>query len=509
MYDYERLESAILSLPNKKAYIPVGLAFVRSFAKLMGFAKKNSLYIEMAVKEAMVNIIEYSYKKDEKAFFEIICHEGELGIEIHLRDKGMPIDPDLIPKYKPTIEFKDINIQDLRYYLINKMVDKVIYRNLGHEGKEIYLLSYKHSNSIINNLHSEKKDIQAVSNSQRAVNKEKIDLEYRLVKEEEVIGIAECVYESYGYSYSYEDIYIPERWRAKIKQGEVVSAVAVSPEGTIAGHLALIKQKNNPHIVEIGSAATRPQYRGRSILNNLTSFLKNKALEIGLEGIFAEEVTIHAYTQKTTKQEGFKTIGFYLAIAPKSFSFKNIAEQIPQRESVVLGFFHLEKPKSKNIYPPPQHCQIIKEIYANLEQEISIVEADPNKFELLPASHLEVEVNHQMKVAKIYVSQYGKDIIHLLHKHILELKKIEMEIFNLHLDLEHFFTAEFVAIAEKIGFVFTGVMPGCSQADQLIMQFFNGIVVDYEKIHVECPMAKKILYYIKKNDKLNINGCDF
>jgi len=53
---------------------------------------------------------------------------------------------------------------------------------------------------------------------------------------------------------------------------------------------------------------------------------------------------------------------------------------------------------------------------------------------------------------------------------------------------------------EKMGFFFSGIMPGSNGRDRLILQYLNNQRIDYEKIHINSDTGKKILEYIKKRD---------
>ena len=53
---------------------------------------------------------------------------------------------------------------------------------------------------------------------------------------------------------------------------------------------------------------------------------------------------------------------------------------------------------------------------------------------------------------------------------------------------------------EELGFLFTGILPAGRQGDWLVLQYFNGVVVDYDSIDVEEPATQQLLDYIRAND---------
>ncbi len=71
---------------------------------------------------------------------------------------------------------------------------------------------------------------------------------------------------------------------------------------------------------------------------------------------------------------------------------------------------------------------------------------------------------------------------------------------NVFLDLSTPGTGRVAAGLEDAGFVFTGILPGGRSGDWLIMQYFNGVLVDYDALQVEDPVTRDLLAYIRAND---------
>ena len=61
-------------------------------------------------------------------------------------------------------------------------------------------------------------------------------------------------------------------------------------------------------------------------------------------------------------------------------------------------------------------------------------------------------------------------------------------------------TAQWTAEFEKMGFFFSGVMPGSDGKDALILQYLNNCVIDYALAQIESDMGKKIAEYVKGSD---------
>jgi len=61
--------------------------------------------------------------------------------------------------------------------------------------------------------------------------------------------------------------------------------------------------------------------------------------------------------------------------------------------------------------------------------------------------------------------------------------------------------AGLAAALEDAGFLFTGILPGGRSGDWLILQYFNGVLVDYDAMQVEDQATQDLLAYIRANDR--------
>jgi len=59
-----------------------------------------------------------------------------------------------------------------------------------------------------------------------------------------------------------------------------------------------------------------------------------------------------------------------------------------------------------------------------------------------------------------------------------------------------FLTSEF----EKMWFFFSGILPGTSVGEALILQYLNNVPFDYAEVMLYTDFAKEILAYIKDRD---------
>ena len=76
---------------------------------------------------------------------------------------------------------------------------------------------------------------------------------------------------------------------------------------------------------------------------------------------------------------------------------------------------------------------------------------------------------------------------------------------NLFLNLSDPLTSIYTAQFEKLGFFFSGILPGgFADGDALILQNLNNVPIDYDAIRVKSALAGKLVAYVREQDP-NVN----
>ena len=87
-----------------------------------------------------------------------------------------------------------------------------------------------------------------------------------------------------------------------------------------------------------------------------------------------------------------------------------------------------------------------------------------------------------------------------VHHEMHRLRREDVKVMDVFLNLGSPGTDIVTTSLEKAGFVFTGLIPGGPTGDWLVLQYFNGVVVDYDAIEVDVDFTRELLAYIRAND---------
>ena len=477
-----------LTLTNEASAPALACAHVRSVAAQLGFNGEEQDAIELGVEEATANVVQHAFAPDELNSFQVICRPTALGLEICIRDQGMPFDPDRLPEFQPEHVLDAPLERGLGTFLMKQVFDQVVFRNLGKDGKETCLIKHRQQQLIGDYAAPPAPSVPLAGETIQAV---------RPMRADEAIEIARCVYEAYGYSYPYEHIYYPERVVALNASGEISSAVAATASGKIAGHSALVYDQDGG--AELAIVVTRPEYRGQGVARKLGEFLLQLAQQQGLAMVYTKAVTAHTYTQQFCHALGFSDCALLPAHAPASVQFRRIAEQLLQRESCILAQRPIAPIRQQALYLPPHHREMILALYANMGRTILCPELPP-ALPLTGRTELSTSASSGLDLAILEVQVWGDDCVQALRHQLIQLRRQHLAVVELVLPLWQAETARQLPALEAMGFFFTGIAPAADGKDRLLMHYLIDPAIDYANIHVHAAISEQLLAYVNAHD---------
>lgn len=120
-----------LILPATLEHLGAFISSVTKEAEAAGASPQKILDIELALEEALVNIVEYAYK-GEKGDIEVVSKSDRSGVlVVEIIDKGVPFDVTVVPQPDINAELSERKVGGLGIYFMKKVMDYVGYRREG------------------------------------------------------------------------------------------------------------------------------------------------------------------------------------------------------------------------------------------------------------------------------------------------------------------------------------------------------------------------------------------
>jgi anti-sigma regulatory factor (Ser/Thr protein kinase) len=495
------LGTSELSITNDISYLPAVQAFAGEVAGQCGFGEKDRVMILLALEEAVTNVIDHAFEYGEKATFKIIFEPKSTCLTIIVKDKGLPYEPNLVPEFSIDSDLEHGSASGLGSLLMRKSVDEVSYHNLGREGKELHLTKYFPFKDITEYHSPEELEAFPQKSEPAPAPTREIKAEIRLMRPQEAVEVSQLFYRCYGYSYSIDSIYYPDRFAQLVVEGKIISAVTITGDNEIVGHVGLVRAQADSIVAEAGMAATKPNFRGFGSMTKMVNFLADVAKKAGLEGLYGKAISFHTYSQKTGYACGYRDCAVALGVIPSDRIYKGIMDSVSQRGSVVYSFLPLVDQKPATLYVPSQHAVFIESIYGNLDLNVRFVIPENGKsHDMEERCTIKTELLPSFNRADVEIVRYGADVLEETAKVLKDLLKKKVDQVSLFLDLEHPMTAHFCGEFEKSGFFIAGVIPLLHFNHTLILQYLNNVSLDYSQIQLNSEFAKNMLEYIRERD---------
>ena len=130
-----------ITLPNDvQATTELGM-FVDEVCENVGFDMSTTLKLNLAIEEAVVNVMNYAYPAGTKGDVDIDAEANDELLKFVISDSGTPFDPTTKGEVDTTLSAEERGIGGLGIHLIRQIMDTINYERV--DGKNVLTLSKK------------------------------------------------------------------------------------------------------------------------------------------------------------------------------------------------------------------------------------------------------------------------------------------------------------------------------------------------------------------------------
>ena len=130
-----------LTLPNDIETIPQLNEFIDTVAEEIGLDMSLTMSLNLAIEEAVVNVMEYAYPEGEQGNVDIEVSADDKWLTFIISDNGIPFDPTTQEDADTTLSAEERPIGGLGIFLVRQLMDSINYQR--ENGKNILTLSKK------------------------------------------------------------------------------------------------------------------------------------------------------------------------------------------------------------------------------------------------------------------------------------------------------------------------------------------------------------------------------
>ena len=130
-----------ITLPNDVQEVPQLNVFVDEVCEQVDFDMSTTLKLNLAIEEAVVNVMNYAYPAGEKGDVDIEAMINDEYLVFVISDSGTPFDPTAKAEVDTTLSAEERGIGGLGIHLIRQIMDTINYERV--DGKNVLTLRKK------------------------------------------------------------------------------------------------------------------------------------------------------------------------------------------------------------------------------------------------------------------------------------------------------------------------------------------------------------------------------
>ena len=119
-------------LPNDIQEVPRLSAFVDEVCEAMGFSPAVTMQMNLAIEEAVVNVMKYAYPSGTHGDVTIEALANDVRLKFTIIDSGTPFDPTVKEDADTTLSVEERPIGGLGIYLVRQIMDSINYERIDN-----------------------------------------------------------------------------------------------------------------------------------------------------------------------------------------------------------------------------------------------------------------------------------------------------------------------------------------------------------------------------------------
>ncbi len=128
-----------ITLPNDIETIPQLNEFIDAAAEEIGLDMALTMSLNLALEEAVVNVMEYAYPPATEGQVDILLTADEKMLTVVISDSGTPFDPTKQAEADTTLSAEERPIGGLGIHLVRQIMDNISYQRSN--GRNILTLT--------------------------------------------------------------------------------------------------------------------------------------------------------------------------------------------------------------------------------------------------------------------------------------------------------------------------------------------------------------------------------
>jgi N-acetylglutamate synthase-like GNAT family acetyltransferase len=480
-----RVKVSVLSDASAPSLV---LALIPAFAAAVGIQAEDERRLGVVVEQLVGFTLDNAYPDDDLGEIEVTLEAGDESVQVAVHDWGLPL----------TSAGGEFGSLPEPLAALAPDARDVLLMNLGSNGKRLTAeVTVRSAGDGPARWHH----IEAAPRRARAGGEASDPIEVRTATPEDAEAIAQLLYENYHLSYVHADFYRPRYLKATLASGGLVSTIAVH-DGRVIGHSALMPLTGFSS-AETGAAVVHSDYRGLGVFGRLSEHTLDTAIERGLASVFGDAVTIHPFSQRAERSNGYYETALQLGMVPAQTTMRGFGGEGPRKRTATLRSYRPFDEQPRRVALPAFYRELLESVYVNVRLPIE-ARTQPAPIE---GEALTIEVDEPRSLGFLRVRRWEGEAGSALKGALRHLRSQHVDVGYADVDLMGVADVnEATAELNELGFFAAGlVLHGLDGHDYLRLQLLDSEEIELEDVICDSAFAAALMRRVLE-DKARV-GC--
>jgi N-acetylglutamate synthase-like GNAT family acetyltransferase/anti-sigma regulatory factor (Ser/Thr protein kinase) len=464
------------------------LALIPAFAAAVGIPAEDERRLGRVVARLVSFTLDNAYPDNDLGEIDIALEAGEGSVHVAVHDWGLPLTsaggefgplPDPLAALAPD-------------------ASEVLLMNLGSNGKRLTAeVTVSSGGEVQPRWHH----IEAAPRRAPAAGEASDAIEVRAATSQDAEAIAQLLYENYHLSYVHADFYRPRYLKAMLESGGLLSTIAVH-DGRVIAHGALMPLPGVSS-AESGAAVVHSAYRGLGVFGRLSGHTLDTAIERGLASVFGDAVTIHPFSQRVERSNGYFETALQLGMVPAQTTMRGFGGEGPRRRTATLRSYRPFDDQPRGIALPAVYRELLEGVYANVGLTIES-RTEPAPFD---GDAVAIEIDEPRALGFLRLRRSEGEAGSALKAAVHHLRSQHVDVAYADVDLMAVNDVnEATAALNELGFFAAGlVLHGLDGHDYLRLQMLDSEEIELDDVVCDSAFAEALMRRVLE-DKARVAG---
>jgi GNAT superfamily N-acetyltransferase len=464
------------------------LALIPAFAATVGIRAEGERRLGAVVEQLVSFTLDNAYPDDDLGEIEVTLEAGDGSVHIAVHDWGLPL----------TSAGGEFGSLPEPLAALAPDARDVLLMNLGSNGKR---LTAEVTVSSGGDGQARWHHIEAAPRRAPAGGEASDAIEVRAATPQDAEAIAQLLYENYHLSYVHADFYRPRYLMAMLESGRLLSTIAVH-DGRVIAHGALMPLPG-VFSAESGAAVVHSAYRGLGIFGRLSGHTLDTAIERGLASVFGDAVTIHPFSQRVERSNGYFETALQLGMVPAQTTMRGFGGEGPRRRTATLRSYRPFDDQPRRVALPAVYRELLEGMYTNVGLTIES-RTEPAPFE---GDAVAVEIDEPRSLGFLRLRRSEGETGSALNAALHHLRSQHVDVAYADVDLMAVNDVnEATAELNELGFFAAGlVLHGLDGHDYLRLQMLDSEEIELDDVVCDSAFAEELMRRVLE-DKARVGG---